>query len=53
MLDELLGPDRNKGPSYEIFSGIQFYDDKVCKPYLVCGYCPYELLLHTKRSIGM
>jgi hypothetical protein len=49
LLDQLMGKDRN-APT---FKGIteQWKDPAVCKAYLV-GFCPYEILINTKISLG-
>ena len=52
ILDELLGPDRNKPASQRGTGGVKFYDSNVCRLYLV-DFCPYETFLNTKSDLGM
>lgn len=49
MLDELMGRDRNLLPSEA--KEYHFYDDDVCKYYLV-GLCPHDLFVNTKNHLG-
>jgi len=51
ILDELMGPDRNKMSHEKGSFGVRFYDPQVCKHALV-GVCPYEVFLNTKSDIG-
>ena len=51
ILDELMGPDRNKLPSERGASGIKYSDYNVCRHYLV-DFCPHLQFLNTKSDIG-
>lgn len=51
LLDELMGPDRNKPLGLQGQSSVRYTQAEVCKYYLV-GFCPYELFLNTKSDIG-
>jgi len=51
LLDELLGPDRNKLSDQGGGFGINFEDEAVCRYFLV-GFCPYQQFLNTKSDLG-
>ena len=51
ILDELMGPDRNKLPSERGASGVRYSDQGVCRHYLV-DFCPHLQFLNTKSDIG-
>ena len=51
LLDELMGPDRNKPLWLQGQSQVRYTQAEVCKYYLV-GFCPHELFLNTKSDIG-
>lgn len=51
LLDELMGPDRNKPLHLKGTGGVKFHDHTVCKYFLV-DFCPYELFQNTKSDIG-
>ena len=51
LLDELMGPDRNKPLWLQGQSSIRYTQPDVCKYYLI-DFCPFELFLNTKSDIG-
>lgn len=51
LLDELMGPDRNKPLWLQGQSSVRYTQAEVCKYYLI-GFCPHELFLNTKSDIG-
>ena len=51
LLDELMGPDRNKPLSLQGQSPIRYTQPDVCK-YSLIDFCPFELFLNTKSDIG-
>jgi hypothetical protein len=51
LLDELMGPDRNKPLQMQGQSSIRYTQPDVCK-YSLIDFCPFELFLNTKSDIG-
>lgn len=51
LLNELMGPDRNKPLGTQGQSAIRYTQREVCKHFLV-DFCPYEAFLNTKSDIG-
>lgn len=53
LLDQLFGPERNMTKEERVRAGERDVSDpKSCKFYM-CGFCPYDLFINTKSSIGM
>ena len=56
MLDSLMGKHRNealdaKKLTVEEYRRSRLADTDICKDYL-CGYCPNELFINTKVTLG-
>lgn len=51
LLDQLLGADRNLVPEESEKMKHKWKKRENCQ-YFLCGFCPYELLISTKGSIG-
>jgi len=48
LLDQLMGIDRNSTRKRE----ITWDDERICKYYLA-GFCPHELFVNTRMSLGL
>ena len=51
LLDQLMGPARDRIPDANETREFEFTAPDVCKHYLI-GYCPYQLLANTKADLG-
>lgn len=51
LLDQLMGKDRNLTKEESHMVKVHWSDQKFCRSFL-CGFCPNQLLINTKSSIG-
>ena len=51
LLDQLMGPNRNKTQDGDASSESRWDDDNVC-PWFLCDFCPHDLFKNTKEDLG-